>query len=393
MKLQIGWFWTLFAAMLLAKAAFGQAFTYQGELKQAGLPANGTYDFEFKLFTDAQGGVQVGQTTTVPNVAVTNGRFTALIDPGAAATNPFWGWIQIASRTGGAPTFTPLSPRQRVTPAPFANRALAEWLVPVGSNILSVDASRTKLFLNRTTPVNEFEYFGITVPTVSDDYGGMYIKSQSNDGRPFYGFSVGGRASWTYMDGLSGQWRVYNFGDRIAVTPTGFVGIGETNPAALLDVNGTVRGSTFTYRTPKTEYLSIPAGGFQPTSNQASATVESAVSGTYFAAAVGAASFAAPIQVPHGAVITTIDISVYDNTVGALSGKLAVRPLGAFGYSQNFTTPNSSNGGNTQTISMAPNVTVNNQANSYVLIVECSDWNGTATSIFGARVTYTVSEP
>ncbi|HEX3145458.1 MAG TPA: hypothetical protein VHQ64_15905, partial [Pyrinomonadaceae bacterium] len=40
------------------------AFTYQGKLIDGGAAANGTYDLQFALFDNADGGAQVGQTQT-----------------------------------------------------------------------------------------------------------------------------------------------------------------------------------------------------------------------------------------------------------------------------------------------------------------------------------------
>ena len=50
-------------------------FTYQGKLADGGSPANGSYQFECKLFDDATDGNQVGPTQTVV-AAVQNGSFT-----------------------------------------------------------------------------------------------------------------------------------------------------------------------------------------------------------------------------------------------------------------------------------------------------------------------------
>ena len=41
-------------------ALVGTGFTYQGKLTDGGAPANGTYDFEFKLYDDLSVGSQVG---------------------------------------------------------------------------------------------------------------------------------------------------------------------------------------------------------------------------------------------------------------------------------------------------------------------------------------------
>ena len=45
-------------------APMGTAFTYQGRFNASGTPANGAYDFEFRLFDAATAGNQVGSTVT-----------------------------------------------------------------------------------------------------------------------------------------------------------------------------------------------------------------------------------------------------------------------------------------------------------------------------------------
>ena len=50
------------AALLLAVSMNAQTtqFTYQGKLSDASSPANGSYDFQFKLFDALSGGAQQG---------------------------------------------------------------------------------------------------------------------------------------------------------------------------------------------------------------------------------------------------------------------------------------------------------------------------------------------
>lgn len=93
--------------------AQGTAFTYQGELHNAGNPAEGPHDLTFSLWDALSGGSQEGSTLVRNNVAVANGRFTVALDFGA---NALAGdrWLQIGVEG------TALSPRQALTASPFS---------------------------------------------------------------------------------------------------------------------------------------------------------------------------------------------------------------------------------------------------------------------------------
>ena len=64
------------------QAAIGTEFTYQGRLTVGGAPANGTYDFEFKLFDAFSGGSQVSKIVPQDDVTVSDGLFTVQLDFG-----------------------------------------------------------------------------------------------------------------------------------------------------------------------------------------------------------------------------------------------------------------------------------------------------------------------
>jgi len=112
-------------AALSASASAQTAFTYQGELHNGAAPAAGSYDFRFILYDLSAGGSQQGNIVCANDVQVADGRFTAVIDPGAL-TPALERWLEIAVRDGAAGDcsnpngFTTLSPRQRITPAPSA---------------------------------------------------------------------------------------------------------------------------------------------------------------------------------------------------------------------------------------------------------------------------------
>ncbi|MFN0150591.1 MAG: tail fiber domain-containing protein [bacterium] len=100
-----------------AHAAISWEITYQGEIKDGGVPMNGTVDLAFKLFTIAN--VQVGPTVIKDDVVVTNGVFTAQVDftNGGILGGIFDGNERFIEVTVNGTT---LAPRQRLAPAPHA---------------------------------------------------------------------------------------------------------------------------------------------------------------------------------------------------------------------------------------------------------------------------------
>ncbi|MBN8482160.1 MAG: hypothetical protein J0L88_11285 [Xanthomonadales bacterium] len=115
------WLWTVLLAGLVcaSTASADTTFTYQGELTNNGVPATGSFDFRFILYSDELGGSQVGPIVTRNAVAVSDGVFTVPLDFGAnfgTETN----WLEIAVKVGGGGSYTLLSPRQPLTPATHA---------------------------------------------------------------------------------------------------------------------------------------------------------------------------------------------------------------------------------------------------------------------------------
>ncbi len=100
--------------------AQGTAFTYQGRLNDGAAPANGSYDLTFSLFNTNITGSPLAGPVTNSTVTVSNGLFTVMIDFGSSVWNGQSNWLEIAVRTNGASGFTTLTPRQQVTPTPYA---------------------------------------------------------------------------------------------------------------------------------------------------------------------------------------------------------------------------------------------------------------------------------
>jgi hypothetical protein len=100
--------------------AQGTAFTYQGRLVYAGNSANGNYDLTFQLWDSATNGNALSAVVTNLDLPITNGLFVVQLDfgpsfPGQAR------YLEIGTRNSGD-TNPPaiLSPRQLLTPSPYA---------------------------------------------------------------------------------------------------------------------------------------------------------------------------------------------------------------------------------------------------------------------------------
>lgn len=219
-------------------AGVTNGFTYQGQLVDTGIVANGQYDLDFRLYDASSGGNQVGADVFANDIPVNNGLFTTQLDFG----NVFNGtalWLEISVRPGASGgAYTTMTPRQSLTAAPFALYALndAHW---VSNGTAIQNRSNGFVGINRTTKITGSEYFGVNANT--SGYAGMYINTTSATGTPFYGYSAadGADTAWTEWDGGTKKWAVINNGTRLTVEDTGDVGIGTTSPTTRLEVSTT----------------------------------------------------------------------------------------------------------------------------------------------------------
>ncbi|HNQ73819.1 MAG TPA: tail fiber domain-containing protein [Verrucomicrobiota bacterium] len=128
--------------------AQGTAFTYQGRLHTDGAPANDTNDFTFTLFLTDTGGAPVAGPVAIENLPVADGLFTTPVDFGMGVLTGAVHWLEIGVRPGASPgAYTTLSPRQKLTPAPYAVYApnagtatLATSAAGVASGAITTDA-------------------------------------------------------------------------------------------------------------------------------------------------------------------------------------------------------------------------------------------------------------
>lgn len=174
-------------ACLLASLLNAQSFTYQGYLRDGGLPANGNFNMTFRLFAVASGGSSLATIGPV-SVTVANGLFTRELNFGAVWT----GAARFLEIEVGGVTLTP---RVRINMTPYANT----------STLLNIFESGT---INPDRMV-------MTHSPAFQDWGLMY--RDTDDSFHFVGAGI----SWL----------------RVGLTE-GYVGVGTTAPASRLDVLG-----------------------------------------------------------------------------------------------------------------------------------------------------------
>lgn len=265
-------------------------WTFQGKLSDAGVPAGNPVDLKFRLYGVASGpGAPIGPELAAPGITPVDGQFTVQLDFGAGAFQGERRWLEIDVRPAGAGAYTTLAPRQELVASPYSLFALsvAPTAVPwgfsgvnavfTGGNVGAGTATPTarlhvvgsdagtglslnvnnKFYVgssftgvNRSSQVSAAEFFGVQAPITGNAYGGMYIRTDSATGKPFYGYAnTGGVSMWTYLDGSDNSWRTFlNGADRLMLTSGGLLGVGTTSPEAMTHIlkgsAGTVTADT-----------------------------------------------------------------------------------------------------------------------------------------------------
>ncbi len=213
------------------------------------------------------------------------------------------------------------------------------------------------------------------------------------------GSSAGNTPYWNGSQWVLNSSNIYNNG--------GNVGIGLVPAAQKLEVNGNVAipaANSYMYTAPKTKYLSIPSSAF----NLESVLLVSGTGITLAGYGPGQARWVqggssatdaflfAPVNLPDGAIITTLDVYAYDATsTDAVSADLFSVPNGSITTPNAIASTNSSGAafsGGAVTLSAASvNLTVDNSANSYYLRFKTKEANNNLR-LYSAKITYTVTK-
>jgi hypothetical protein len=257
--------WFMTAGIMLTVAAvnqaapLGTAFTYNGRLTDAGNPAHGTYDFKFSLYDALTDGRQVEDTLTIPGVDVHDGYFQVKLDFG----NTYQGialWLEIEVAPSRSGTYTPLSPRQELTPTPYAIHASTAGAVAGGIGINGYGTEHYLAKFTDTKLIGTSQIFdtgdNIGIGTTNPDsffdvnLAHGYVKIGRTQGEIFHAhFNGGGEGAgveatlgdgstkaFLAYDSPAGMFAGYFMGD---VFLGGQVGIGVADPDGLLHIDTT----------------------------------------------------------------------------------------------------------------------------------------------------------
>lgn len=234
-------------------AAQSTAFTYQGQLKDGGNPANGNYDLSFTLHSVASGSAPVGSTVYVDDKAVANGLFTAEVDFnfGAISFNGADRWLEIGVRAGSISNsvrtgYTALTPRQKVMPTPYAfmsqnsaklgGREAAEYLTASTDNWVNTTGDAMTGALNITGSAEEL------VKSTNSHASGAAVSGSASGadgiGGKFYGTGSNGRGIYAYTSAPN-AWAIEAFAEGSGTSVAGrFDSAGGTNSKAVEGVAG-----------------------------------------------------------------------------------------------------------------------------------------------------------
>ena len=246
----------------------GTAFTYQGRLivdvndvNDVKVPANGPYDFRFRLYDgpDPNVDMDLGGAIYWDEVEINDGYFTVVLDYGADPNiNGEARWLEIGIREGQLEDpneYQLLWPLQQIMPTPYAIYAQnagkldghsSSYFAPGMHSHHSLDAAdgspkdavyvdkNGQVGIGTTMPAAELHVLGGKLRVNTAPIGGY---ASEIDGSTITGMCQGCPPGTDRLHLAVGD----NQGSIVMVEGGGNVGIGTANPGAKLDVDGQVR--------------------------------------------------------------------------------------------------------------------------------------------------------
>lgn len=335
-------------------APLGTAFTYQGRLNGSGAPANGFYDFEFGLVGEPTGATPLLGYVTTNRVPVSNGLFTVRLDYGTGAFDGLGRWLQIGVRSNGLPTYSVMSPRQPITPSPYAFRSER------AGTALTADA--------------------------------------------LSGSCIGCVAGTALANGSVTDAKVANVaGSKItgtvpvAAIPGGssnYIQNGTAQQTANFAITGTGTAASFNYLEPQTAYFAVNEAAF--TARDGVLVSKGTGNGGAYPTSTSEVGLIAPINVPHGATITNIRFIYVDNSANSLTLFVSANYMtGGYNRIATHITPGPANPAvQIVDVPVSPGWLVDNSTASLAAFADPdTTWMSFSMQIRGVIVTYTMPRP
>lgn len=249
----------LCGAAAVCGAPLGTTFSYQGRLVLNGVVVDGLADIRFQLFSVSAGGAPLGAASDHLAQSVTEGLFTTSnVQLGDAAFDGDEVWLEISVRyPAGGGAWTTLTPRQRVTPTPYALFSTKPWRTNSAGEIY-FDESNVGVGVNNPSYPLDVRGTGNRVVyvqnsgTVGTAAYGVWSETDSEIGRGVYGsatattgssYGVYGRNSSSSGRAVYGQ-AVSTSGSTYGVYGTSAApfGAGVFGSASSNDVNASTDG-------------------------------------------------------------------------------------------------------------------------------------------------------
>ena len=235
-----------------------EAITFQGRLSHAGAPAQGLYDFVFKLYEHPEGASQIGGDINIDDHQVDDGFFTVQLDVDSDIFTGHARWVEIGVRDGAlSGPYTTLTPRQELLPVPYAMYAQAsggdsDWMISgndmyaIPSGNVGIGTSNPQGLLDLHTGTSETSALYVRSSPSELHQGGLlhhqhgtYAWQQATD-----------NTSSTSLGGLTFQYvnrtapNTKQRSDVLVLRASGRVGIMEDLPSYTLDVEGNIQCTT-----------------------------------------------------------------------------------------------------------------------------------------------------
>jgi len=380
--------------------AGAQPISYQGHLLDEGMPAEGLYDLECRLFDAAIDGVQLGQTVVIDDLLVSGGLFSAELDF-EYAFDEISMFFEISVRPGASVDLHDvLLPRQQILPAPTAisstysifasNLTGTNWsdegVSAFEGGLLVFGEGDDRAIMNRADALTADEFFGVHVTSTLT--GGIFVSNEDALGVPSVSYAVGGVVGATHSYGA--------IGEKGSEVGTWMLDVGGST--ALEATSAGIASPQYRYPNSKTQAVTIAGDVF----HSAFGTPFLASlfdGGAYLSIAGDNAPLVAPVTLPQGAKVTRFVARFEDNAVSDIS--ISLHAAGGDGVNTIIAAVN--------TMGMAPAMgiqslvdteitkgsdVIDNFTTGYYIRVFSSSWPGDSSMrVWSVTIEYTIEGP